>query len=136
MRRWFLFCADAGGQISSKKESIACRYLLRKTQVPPQKREGPDPVDGMRPIEEFDFGPVRDSHFCVKPADLCVLVRDPFVGRDTVVMASLYHEWTQCHKICKIGVIDDVCEVELQHGHVAVARVGARCLPDPFVKVR
>jgi hypothetical protein len=108
--------------------------------VPSQEGERADRVDGMRAVEELDFGAIRNAQARVEAADLGVLVGHPFVGRHAVLMAALHHEGARRHEARKVRIIHHVGEVEFQHvvflrQHVAVARGRARRLPDPLVEI-
>src|SRR4051794_27018252 len=80
-----------------------------------EELERSDAVDLMRAKEELDLGPLWDSEYRVKPPHLGILVGDPLVGSDAVVVAPFDHERPWRNQRGHLRVVEGPAEVELRH---------------------
>src|SRR5262245_58859644 len=84
-----------GSSVSASMRFLGLGLALRPFQVFVKALKGPNAVDRMRAIKEFDFGAISDSELRIQPAHVGVFVSNPFIRSDPVVMAALDHEWTR-----------------------------------------
>src|SRR5262245_4475041 len=128
------------GQVKQNKfESV--NGSIGPAKVLPEKRKRSLAIDGVRTVEDFHLGAVRQAHLgIIEPPHLCVFVGDPFIRRYPIAMPALHHKRPWRHEIGEVTVIDDIGEIELDHvvflgEQIAIAGVDTRVLPDPFVEI-
>lgn len=108
--------------------------------MPMQKLVRLNPVDFMWPIEELDLRSVRQAEFGIVPTNLGVLPSHPFVGGDTIVMASLDHKWPGSHQVRQFGIVRDMAHIPLEDlvlsgEDIAVAIVNRGIFNHPLVEI-
>src|SRR5262245_46921672 len=119
---------------------MASSWSFRPVEVPVQKTVRSLSVDGVRPVEEFDLGPVRQAELRVKAAHARELVRDPFIRRHTIVMAAFDHEWPRRDQRGHLRIIEGVREVKLVHVifdrvEITVGGIDGGAFGGPLVEV-
>ena len=99
----------------------------RPIEMPLEKLERLLPADAVPALEERDVGAIRQPVLRVEPAHLRVLVGDPTVSSDAIVMSTLDHEGTRKDEVGHLGVVEGLAEIPVSRwAHPSAGRGGPR----------
>src|ERR1051326_780482 len=91
------------------------RHLISPTQgldsIPPvqvlvQELEGPNPMNRMRTVEEFDLRAVANTQLIIKPSDLGVFRCHPFINSHSILVATFHYERARSNQRGHLRVIE------------------------------
>ena len=80
-----------------------------------QKIEAALTIDGMATEKIFDPGEIGFSKRSVESADAGILVGDPLVASDSVVVASLDEKRTGKNQSSEVSIVKGVAHVPIRH---------------------
>jgi hypothetical protein len=94
----------------------------------------------VRPVEILYPRSIGETQPIIVTTDFGVFVSNPWVDRDAIAMTSLDHEWSRCHEVGHLTVVETVPEIKFGHfvfisKNVSERPVVSADLPDPLVEI-
>src|SRR5439155_12366759 len=91
------------------------RASLRPLQLACQESERPLAVNHVATGEKLNLRPLGQAQLGVESADLRILVSHPLIDADSVIMATLHHEWPGSDQGCHLRVTKGIAQIEFVH---------------------
>jgi hypothetical protein len=97
-------------------------------------------MDSVGSVEILDSSTVVQAEQVIMTPHFCVLVGDPGIGRDPIVVPTLHHEGTWCHQVSHLTVIEGVSEIIFKHFVFGVININEgpvvpTNLPNPLIEI-
>jgi hypothetical protein len=114
--------------------------VLRPVQMFVQEPEGFLTVDRVAPIEELYLCLIGEVELSIEPSHFRVLVRNPLISSDAIVVSAFHHERPRDHQVSHFRVVECAAHIEIWHlpldaVHEAEVLVGARNFFVPGIKI-